>query len=199
MTPGTAARDLLDPRAELVRPTAMIANCGLGIERPATVADRPGLGDLDAPGRALQRALDPAEPDQVLFRFLSHPSPGLLGRHARHHTADAALISETANLLTRMDRPAPLPSQPTYYRGALTDGEARVLHYPPASLSAREIAGELYQSVNTVKTHQRHLHQSSAHAAVRRPTSRPVPRPARTILSQSLTANRRCGHGEGST
>jgi LuxR family transcriptional regulator, maltose regulon positive regulatory protein len=29
----------------------------------------------------------------------------------------------------------------------------------PTNLSAREIARELYVSVNTVKTHQRHLYQ----------------------------------------
>ena len=34
-----------------------------------------------------------------------------------------------------------------------------MLHYLPTNLSAREIAGELYLSVNTVKTHQRHLYQ----------------------------------------
>jgi DNA-binding CsgD family transcriptional regulator len=42
---------------------------------------------------------------------------------------------------------------------ALTQCETRVLHYLPTNLSAREIAGELYLSVNTVKTHQRHLYQ----------------------------------------
>jgi LuxR family maltose regulon positive regulatory protein len=41
----------------------------------------------------------------------------------------------------------------------LTHGETRVLHHLPTNLSAREIAGELYLSVNTVKTHQRHLYQ----------------------------------------
>jgi LuxR family transcriptional regulator, maltose regulon positive regulatory protein len=41
----------------------------------------------------------------------------------------------------------------------LTHGETRVLHYLPTNLSAREIADELYVSVNTVKTHQRHLYQ----------------------------------------
>jgi LuxR family transcriptional regulator, maltose regulon positive regulatory protein len=41
----------------------------------------------------------------------------------------------------------------------LTQGETRVLHYLPTNLSAREIADELYLSVNTVKTHQRHLYQ----------------------------------------
>ena len=42
---------------------------------------------------------------------------------------------------------------------ALTYGETRVLRYLPTNLSAREIACELYVSVNTVKTHQRHLYQ----------------------------------------
>jgi DNA-binding CsgD family transcriptional regulator len=56
----------------------------------------------------------------------------------------------------------------------LTHGETRVLHYLPTNLSAREIAGELYLSVNTVKT-QQHLYQNSARAAVPRPSSRPAP------------------------
>jgi LuxR family transcriptional regulator, maltose regulon positive regulatory protein len=41
---------------------------------------------------------------------------------------------------------------------SLTHGETRVLHYLPTNLSAREIASELYLSVNTVKTHQQHLY-----------------------------------------
>jgi LuxR family transcriptional regulator, maltose regulon positive regulatory protein len=41
---------------------------------------------------------------------------------------------------------------------AITQGEARVLRYLPTHLSAREIAEELYVSMNTVKTHQRHLY-----------------------------------------
>jgi LuxR family transcriptional regulator, maltose regulon positive regulatory protein len=45
-------------------------------------------------------------------------------------------------------------TQPT-----MTHSETRVLHYLPTHLSAREIADELYVSVNTVKTHQRHLYQ----------------------------------------
>jgi len=57
---------------------------------------------------------------------------------------------------------------------ALTHGETRALHYLPTNLSAREIAGELYLSVNTVET-QQHLYQNSARAAVPRPSSRPAP------------------------
>jgi LuxR family transcriptional regulator, maltose regulon positive regulatory protein len=42
---------------------------------------------------------------------------------------------------------------------ALTRGETRVLQYLPTNLSMPEIASDLYLSVNTVRTHQRHLYQ----------------------------------------
>ena len=47
---------------------------------------RDALGDPAAAGRALERALDLAEPDRALLAFLLHPAPGLLERHARHST-----------------------------------------------------------------------------------------------------------------
>jgi DNA-binding CsgD family transcriptional regulator len=43
--------------------------------------------------------------------------------------------------------------------GVLTHGETRVLRYLPTNLSAPEIAGELCLSVNTVRTHQRHVYR----------------------------------------
>ena len=127
---------------------------------------RDTLGDPDTAGCALQRALDLGEPDQALFPFLIHPPPGLLDRHARHNSADAALVSETADLLARADRLAPPPGNEGemgrwvgHRFEALSRGEIRVLRYLQTNLSAREIAGELYLSVNTVKTHQRHLYR----------------------------------------
>ena len=57
------------------------------------------LGDPDAAGNALERALDLAEPDGMLTPFLLHPVPGLLERHARHRTAHAALVAEIRGLL----------------------------------------------------------------------------------------------------
>ena len=53
--------------------------------------------------RALERALDLAEPECLLFPFLLHPAPGLLERHRRHRTAHAALIAEILNLLAGQD------------------------------------------------------------------------------------------------
>jgi LuxR family maltose regulon positive regulatory protein len=61
------------------------------------------LGDPAAAGRALERALDLAEPDGVLWPFLVHPAPGLLERHADHRTSYAALISQILDLLAHED------------------------------------------------------------------------------------------------
>jgi LuxR family transcriptional regulator, maltose regulon positive regulatory protein len=57
------------------------------------------LGDLDAAGNALERALSLAEPDGALEPFLLHPVPGLLERHARNHPGHAALVAEILSLL----------------------------------------------------------------------------------------------------
>jgi DNA-binding CsgD family transcriptional regulator len=69
----------------------------------------------------------------------------LLGAIARQTLTDPGAAG-------RAPRPCPAGA-------ALTHGETRVLSYLPTNLSAREIAGELYVSVNTIKTHQRHLYQ----------------------------------------
>ena len=39
----------------------------------------------------------------------------------------------------------------------LSQSEIRVLRYLPTNLSAREIAGELSVSLNTIRTHMRHI------------------------------------------
>jgi LuxR family maltose regulon positive regulatory protein len=124
---------------------------------------RDALGDRAAAGRALERALDLAEPDGALSLFLLHPAPGLLGHHARHGTAHAALIAEIQTLLAG-NRSAPPPGSHAGWarsRGLdeqLTDRETRVLRYLPTHLTAYEIAGELYVSVNTISAHRRHLY-----------------------------------------
>ena len=41
----------------------------------------------------------------------------------------------------------------------LTAGELRVLRYLSSNFSAPEIGAELYLSVNTVKTHMRHIYE----------------------------------------
>jgi LuxR family transcriptional regulator, maltose regulon positive regulatory protein len=69
---------------------------------------RDALGDKDTAGRALERALDRAEPEGALLAFLVNPAPGLLERHTRHRTTHAALIAEIQDRLAG-DRSAPPP------------------------------------------------------------------------------------------
>jgi LuxR family transcriptional regulator, maltose regulon positive regulatory protein len=118
---------------------------------------RDALGDQDAAGRALERALDLAEPGGWLLPFLLHPAKGLLERQARHRTAHAALIAEILGLLAG-NRSAPRPAGPWPPVEPLSGSELRVLRYLPTNLTVPEIAGELYVSVNTVKTHVGNLY-----------------------------------------
>jgi LuxR family maltose regulon positive regulatory protein len=118
---------------------------------------RDALGDPAAAQRALEGALDRAEPDGILLWFLLHPAPGLLGRHARQRTAHAALLAQILDLLAG-NRPAPPPAGPQPPLEPLSGSELRVLRYLPTHLSAPEIAGELSVSTSTVKTHMRNLY-----------------------------------------
>ena len=115
------------------------------------------LGDAGAAGRALERALDIAEPDGALLTFLLHPTPGLLERHVRQRTAHASLIAEILPLLAGQS-PASPPTGAQPPLEPLSETEIRVLRYLPTNLSTPEIANELFVSPNTVKTHIRHLY-----------------------------------------
>jgi LuxR family maltose regulon positive regulatory protein len=134
---------------------------------------RDELGDPAAAERALERALDIAEPDRMLFPFLIHPAPALLERHARDCARHAALVAEILSL-PGGPRGVWGGGQPPQDRGGLggspprltesprlaeplSQGETRVLRYLPTNLSAPEIARELSVSVHTVRTHIRHV------------------------------------------
>jgi len=117
---------------------------------------RDSLGDSGAADRALERALDLAEPDGLLLPFLLHPAPGLLDRHARHPTAHASLLAEIRDRLSGT-QPSPR-ARPLPLLAALSESELRVLRYMPTNLTAPEIARELYVSPNTVRTHIKNLY-----------------------------------------
>jgi LuxR family transcriptional regulator, maltose regulon positive regulatory protein len=119
---------------------------------------RDALGDQDAAARALEHALDLAGPDRAILAFVLHPAPELLQRHARQGTAHSALIAEILGAATG-DKPAPPRGQPEPLRDPLSGSEARVLRFLPTNLSAPEIAGQLCVSVNTVRTHMRHVYE----------------------------------------
>ena len=53
---------------------------------------------------------------------------------------------------------APAASPPQHLPEPIGQAEARVLRLLQTSLSAPEIARELYVSVNTIRTHMRHLY-----------------------------------------
>ena len=122
-------------------------------------------GVMIAQGRfgEARRWLGHAEP-----MFQPEAEPGI----GADWTAGADLISEILDLLARLGEPAPTPGGEAGREGAqairdgvgrrgepLTEGETRVLRFLPTHPCAREIAGELHLSANTVKTHQRHVYQ----------------------------------------
>jgi LuxR family maltose regulon positive regulatory protein len=121
----------------------------------AVVRDEAGQGA--AAEHALERALELAAHDRVLLPFLVDPIPELLERYASRDTAHADLVSEIFKLRTGLegagtDQASESPPEP------LTESEIRVLRLLATDLSKREIGNELYVSVNTVKTHVKHLY-----------------------------------------
>jgi LuxR family maltose regulon positive regulatory protein len=115
------------------------------------------LGDTGASSRALERALDLAEPDGLLLPFLLHPTPELLERHSRLRTSHASLISEILNLLAGRT-PAARPTDAEPLQEALSEAELRVLRYLPTNLRGPEIAAELFVSLNTIRAHLRNIY-----------------------------------------
>ena len=128
----------------------------LGLAYLIEAAARDGP-DSSSSGPALERALDLAERDGALLPFLLHPLPELLERH-RRQTSHAALVSEILAMVAGTKRrEASQHGQEADFE-PLSESEARILRYLPTNLSAPEIANDLYISVNTVKTHLRHLY-----------------------------------------
>jgi LuxR family maltose regulon positive regulatory protein len=116
------------------------------------------LGDQATVERDIERALDLAEPDGLVYPFLVAPVRHLLERHPRDQTTHASLLADILDVL------AESPVEPRR-RGSdmlpveLSESELRVLRYLPSNLSAPEIAAELFVSTSTVKTHMRHIYE----------------------------------------
>jgi LuxR family maltose regulon positive regulatory protein len=82
----------------------------------------------------------------------------LLSGHASHGTSHAALIAEILDLIAG-NKPGSPPGELDRSREPLSASEARILRFLPTNLSAPEIAGQLSVSVNTIRTHMRHLYE----------------------------------------
>ena len=119
---------------------------------------RERLGEPRAAEADVERALDLAEPDALIFPFVmiagarparTAPAPPHRPRRAAggHPGRAGGVVVAPASRRTRLE-----------LHEDLSESELRVLRYLPSNLSAPEIAAELFLSTSTVKTHMRHIY-----------------------------------------
>ena len=119
---------------------------------------RDALLEHEAAAAAIERALDAAE-RYDLRRCLLGAGPRLLAvlhRHMRSVTAHGALAAE---LVAVLEGGATGSAVPQLLADGLTERELAILRYLPTVMSNREIARQLYVSVNTVKTHLKQVYR----------------------------------------
>jgi LuxR family maltose regulon positive regulatory protein len=113
---------------------------------------------LGEPGTAaaLERALQLAEPDRIRRPFLSGGAPlrEVMRCHASLAEAGAPLLAELLDAL-----PSASEDAAAGLAEPLSERERAVLRLMPTILANSEIAGELFVSVNTVKTHVRSIYR----------------------------------------
>jgi LuxR family transcriptional regulator, maltose regulon positive regulatory protein len=120
---------------------------------------RQRLGDDDSAATSVERALRVAEPEghRQVFWNLGPEARALLMQQRERGTAHPQLLTE---LLRRATFAAPPPSSPPVALLApLSDREQAVLHFLDSDRSTRQIAVELYVSVNTIKSHLRSIYR----------------------------------------
>jgi LuxR family maltose regulon positive regulatory protein len=133
-----------------------------GASGPRTTVDRSlrTAAVLDAEGRealaaaALQHALDVAEPEGLRRPFLEQPAMTALLRHEARRASRSFAQSILTASSSRNTRAAARQNLPE----PLTPRERDILDYLPTRLSNAEIAAALYVSVNTLKSHLRHIY-----------------------------------------
>ena len=122
--------------------------------------------------RAIERALDLAEPRGYSNAIIRHGAPvrSLLRRRITKGTAHRAFAGELLAVLEQ--EPGARQSVGDPLLEPLSDRELAVLRFLPTMMSNAEIAGEMFVSVNTVKTHLKHIYRkldvSERRDAVRR-------------------------------
>lgn len=152
-----------------------LATAATGLRDPELIGATPGEGldlalvrlrlavEMEAPdvGSLADEVVALAEPDEALL-VIAESGVGVLQavcRASRQRPRNAFI-----DRLVAM-RPLPQPASsatPAFPTEALTDRELDVLRYMATSMSNQEIADALFVSVNTVKTHVKHVLRKTA-------------------------------------
>jgi LuxR family maltose regulon positive regulatory protein len=121
---------------------------------------RQRLGDLDEAATSVEQALEVAEPEgyRQVFWNLGEEVQALLLRQQERGTAHPQLLTELLDRPEASAAPSALPP-PLALVAPLTDREQAVLGFLDSALSTRQIADELYVSVNTIRSHVRRIYR----------------------------------------
>jgi LuxR family maltose regulon positive regulatory protein len=118
------------------------------------------LTETDGAATSLERSLDLAEPAGLSRLIVEHGNRvrPLLHRHVRCGTSHPAIVSAALETIEQRGSDgsravAVLLAEP------LSGREQAILRYLPTMMSNHEIAGELFVSVNTVKTHLKAIYR----------------------------------------
>jgi LuxR family transcriptional regulator, maltose regulon positive regulatory protein len=106
-----------------------------------------------------EQALEVAEPDGLRLA-LADAAPAIepvLAHLLRFGTAHRSLIGEALELIC--SGAAGVAGAPVPLREDLSARELAVLRYLPTMLTSQEIAGELFVSLNTVKSHLKNIYR----------------------------------------
>jgi LuxR family transcriptional regulator, maltose regulon positive regulatory protein len=120
---------------------------------------RDAVHDEEGALRAVERALDLAEPRGyagILARY-GAPLRSLLRRRVERGTGHRALAAQLLSTLGAGS--AASHAAPSALLDPLSDRELAVLRFLPTMMSNAEIASEMFVSVNTVKTHLKHVYR----------------------------------------
>lgn len=115
------------------------------------------VGDAQLERRSVEQALTLGEGERFRQRFTLPGIRPLLVSHFEQMTSHRPFIAQLLDAWSRT--PAPREVAALHAVESLSERERIVLRYLPSRLSAGEIAGELYVSVHTVKTHMRHIYR----------------------------------------
>jgi LuxR family maltose regulon positive regulatory protein len=131
------------------------------------------LGDVDGAATSIEQALQVAEPERYrqVFWNLGEEVHALLLRQQERGTAHPQLLTELLDRPSLSDAPSAVPP-PVALVTPLTDREQAVLGFLDSDLTTRQIANELYVSVDTVRSQMRSIYRkldaSRRNDAVRR-------------------------------